>query len=128
MLDVGLAVLVRSAQKNARLRLDEAGEIGRDPDLPGAAFLHALVGAAGAFAGLQCLDARCERDVARVARGPVHDRPPQRPRSLNDGWSSGRRPSGQWYLRSLSLIGRSLMLAMRRRIRPCSSNSQFSLP
>jgi hypothetical protein len=26
------------------------------------------------------------------------------------------------------LIGRSLMLAMRKRIRPCSSNSQFSLP
>ena len=54
--------------------------------------------------------------------------PPQRPRSLKDAWSSGRRPGLQWYLRSLSLIGRSLMLAMRRRIRPCSSNSQFSLP
>ena len=50
------------------------------------------------------------------------------PSSLNDGWSAGRGPSGQWYFRSDSLIGRSLMLAMRKRIRPCSSNSQFSLP
>ena len=50
------------------------------------------------------------------------------PSSLNDGWSAGRGPSGQWYFRSDSLIGRSLMLAMRTRIRPCSSNSQFSLP
>ena len=51
-----------------------------------------------------------------------------RPSSLSPGWSSGRRPSGQWYLRSASAIGRSLMLASRRRIRPSSSNSQFSLP
>ncbi len=52
----------------------------------------------------------------------------QRPRSLNPGWSSGRRPNGQWYFRSGSVMGRSLMDASRRRIRPLSSNSQFSLP
>jgi len=50
------------------------------------------------------------------------------PRSLSDGQSSGRRPSGQWYFRSLSRIGASLMLATRRRIRPRSSNSHISLP
>ena len=38
---------------------------------------------------------------------------------------SGRGPKMR---RSLSRIGRSLMLASRRRIRPSSSNSQFSLP
>ena len=43
-------------------------------------------------------------------------------------WPLGRRPSGQWYLRSASAIGCSLMLAMRRCIRPLASNSQFSLP
>jgi len=32
------------------------------------------------------------------------------------------------YFRSASAIGRSLMLATRRRISPASSNSQFSLP
>ena len=48
-------------------------------------------------------------------------------RSVRDGRRDGG-PSGQRYLRSLSPIGRSLMLAMRRRISPCSSNSQFSLP
>ena len=31
-------------------------------------------------------------------------------------------------LRSLSLIGKSLMLAKRRVMKPCSLNSQFSLP
>ena len=65
-----------------------------------------------------------------VVRSPVGS-PAMRgysPRSLNPGWASGRRPSGQWYLRSDSLMGRSLMLARRSRIRPSSSNSQFSLP
>src|ERR1700719_2785151 len=52
----------------------------------------------------------------------------QRPRSLSPGWSSGRRPSGQKYLRSDSLMGRSLMDANLNRIRPSSLNSQFSLP
>ena len=52
----------------------------------------------------------------------------QNPKLLSPGWSSGRRPSGQWYLRSASAIGCSLMLAMRRCIRPPASNSQFSLP
>ena len=41
----------------------------------------------------------------------------------------GPRPgAGQWNLRSAAAIGRSLIEAMRRRIRPLSSNSQFSLP
>jgi hypothetical protein len=52
----------------------------------------------------------------------------QNPKLLSPGWSSGLRPSGQWYLRSASAIGCSLMLAMRRCIRPLPSNSQFSLP
>jgi hypothetical protein len=52
----------------------------------------------------------------------------QRPRSDRPGWSSGRRPSGQRYSRSLSRIGRSLMHAKRRAMSPRSSNSQFSLP
>ena len=52
----------------------------------------------------------------------------QRPSSVRPGWSSGRRPSGQWNLRSSALMGLSLMLAWRSVIRPFSSNSQFSLP
>ena len=51
-----------------------------------------------------------------------------KPSSERPGWSSGRRPSGQWYFRSFSAIGRSLMLAMRRCMKPCALNSQFSLP
>ncbi len=54
--------------------------------------------------------------------------PRYRPSALRPGWSSGRRPGAQAYLRSLAAIGRSLMLAMRTRMSPCSSNSQFSLP
>ena len=46
----------------------------------------------------------------------------QRPSSERPGWSSGRRPSGQWNLRSASEIGCSLMLASRRSIRPSASN------
>ena len=52
----------------------------------------------------------------------------QRPRSPKPGCSSGRRPSGQWYLRSEAEIGRSLMDANRDVISPSSLNSQFSLP
>src|SRR6185369_4644634 len=52
-----------------------------------------------------------------------------RPRSPRPGWSAGRGPgAGQWNLRSATAIGRSLIEAMRRRIRPLSANSQFSLP
>ena len=36
--------------------------------------------------------------------------------------------AGQWKRRSLSLLAISLMLASRRRIRPCSSNSHCALP
>ncbi len=50
------------------------------------------------------------------------------PRSLRDGWSSGRLSSGQRYLRSTSRSGASFILARWRRIRPRLSNSQFSLP
>ena len=60
----------------------------------------------------------------RVARRRQH----YRPRSDSPGWSSGRRPSGQRNFRSDSWIGRSLMHAKRRAIRPSSANSQFSLP
>src|SRR5471032_1264438 len=46
----------------------------------------------------------------------------------NPGWSSGRRPSGQWNRRSPALIGMSLMEAWRFVIKPSGPNSQFSLP
>lgn len=53
----------------------------------------------------------------------------QRPRSESPGWSEGRGPErSQWYLRSDSLIGRSLIEARRRCISPLGANSQFSLP
>src|SRR3984957_16828582 len=52
----------------------------------------------------------------------------QNPSSLNPGSPSGRRPSGQRYFRSLSSMARSLMLAYLNRIKPFSSNSQFSFP
>ena len=51
-----------------------------------------------------------------------------RPSSLRPGCSSGRRPSGQWNRRCSGVIGRSLMLAKRRVMKPCALNSQFSLP
>ncbi len=55
--------------------------------------------------------------------------PPQsQPEAAQSRMVVGPRPSGQWYLRSASAIGCSLMLAMRRCIRPLASNSQFSLP
>jgi hypothetical protein len=50
-----------------------------------------------------------------------------RPSSMSDGWPSGRLPSGQWNFRSLVVIVGSLMEEKRRRIRPSSLNSQFSL-
>lgn len=52
----------------------------------------------------------------------------QNPKPLRPGWSSGRRPSGQWKARSDSAIGMSLMQAWRTRISPSSPKSQFSLP
>ena len=52
----------------------------------------------------------------------------QKPNSSREACGVGRGPSGQRNRRSLASIGASLMLAMRRRIRPSSSNSQFSLP
>ena len=50
------------------------------------------------------------------------------PSSMSEGCSAGRIPKGQWYRRSPVRMGRSLILAMRKHIRPCGSNSQFSLP
>ena len=52
----------------------------------------------------------------------------QRPNSVSPGKSSGRGPSPQVNRRSSGWIDTSLMLASRRRIRPVSENSQFSLP
>jgi len=52
----------------------------------------------------------------------------QSPNWLRPGWSSGRRPNVHRNLRSLSTIGRSLMLAWRAAMKPHASNSQFSLP
>lgn len=51
-----------------------------------------------------------------------------KPNSVNPRWLYGRRPNGHRYLRSSSLIGKSLMEAYRLTIRPRRSNSQFSLP
>ncbi len=51
-----------------------------------------------------------------------------RPKSVNPGCSSGRRPRGQWNFRSTSVILSSLMLACLVCISPSESNSQFSLP
>jgi enoyl-CoA hydratase/carnithine racemase len=42
--------------------------------------------------------------------------------------ASGRRPGGQSFLSSLSLMGASLMPAMRSGMARCSSTSRFSLP
>ena len=50
------------------------------------------------------------------------------PSSLSPACSSGRRPSGQWNSRSAAAMGRSLMLAKRRVMKPAWLNSQFSLP
>jgi len=41
-----------------------------------------------------------------------------RPRSLKPAWLSGRRPSAQWYLRSASKMGRSLIDAYLDTISP----------
>ena len=67
-------------------------------------------------------DHRTDIEVESAAPGT------QSPRSLSEGCSSGRRPSGQWNKRSAALIGISLMLAWRSDISPSSANSQFSLP
>ncbi|HBP5737584.1 TPA: hypothetical protein L6B58_28725 [Pseudomonas aeruginosa] len=50
------------------------------------------------------------RGRQRGVRAPLPARV-QRPSSPSDGWSSGRRPSGQRNSRWSSRIGRSLMLA-----------------
>ena len=65
---------------------------------------------------------------AEVGLAAALETPRQSPSSDSPGWSSGRRPSGHRYFRSGAWIGRSLMLAMRRCIRPFAANSQFSLP
>ena len=58
----------------------------------------------------------------RTTPGPY----PGRQRSGIEAASPDGR--GPWMRRSPSAIATSLMDASRRRIRPCSSNSQFSLP
>ena len=68
--------------------------------------------------------------------GPLHYRlaeeletiPPYNPNSPNPACPSGRGPNSERYFLSASSIGRSLMLARRRCIKPLGLNSQFSLP
>jgi hypothetical protein len=66
-------------------------------------------------AGWQRVDgiAAC-REASRKVKGRDRSRKGDRP-------GGGQAASGR-------LDRQSLMLAMRRRIKPCSSNSQFSLP
>ena len=49
VLDVGLAIGVDGGKKDARLRLDDAREVGRDAGLPRAAFFHACIAMARPF-------------------------------------------------------------------------------
>jgi hypothetical protein len=71
--------------------------------------------------------APADRSPRQIA--PPEPQPPlHNPSSVNPGKSSGRGPSPQVNRRSSGRIGTSLMLASRRRIRPVSENSQFSLP
>ena len=67
--------------------------------------------------------ALCTASAQRAGAVQVRDR--QRRGSSTPRSCSGRGPKIR---RSASAIATSLMLASRRRIRPCSSNSQFSLP
>lgn len=60
---------------------------------------------------------------SRVPCGSAHS-----PSSVRPGKSCGRGPSPQVNRRSSGRMSTSLMLASRRRIRPVSENSQFSLP
>ena len=73
------------------------------------------------------------RSLLRVKTGPAERdgagrAGSYRPKSESPRCASGRRPNGQVNLRSAAAMGCSLMLAMRRRMRPSASNSQFSLP
>ena len=51
-----------------------------------------------------------------------------KPSALSPGNWSGRLPCGQRNFRSFAVMAKSLMLAWRARMRPSSSNSQFSFP
>jgi hypothetical protein len=69
-----------------------------------------------------------EGDIAEINGGLVHDqrmRGKDRPR-MDDRPGAGQAASG--ICGPVRRSGKSLMLAMRRRIRPLASNSQFSLP
>jgi hypothetical protein len=60
---------------------------------------------------------------------PVARKPNPLEAEIAQGWMivwTGAQ--GQWHLRSFAAIGRSLMLAIRRCIRPSTLNSQVSLP
>ena len=59
---------------------------------------------------------------------PIGPDSPYNPNSPNPACPSGLGPKSQLYFLSASVIGRSLMLARRRCIRPLGLNSQFSLP
>lgn len=71
-------------------------------------------------------------DRPRFSRSrPIPADPPaaHMPRSVRPGSSAGRGPGAvQVKRRSANAIATSLMLASRRRINPCSSNSHCSLP
>src|SRR5450830_583775 len=69
------------------------------------------------------------RDQRRALRNGLAAAGHYKPSSVRPGWSAGRAAwLSQWNKRSLCWIGKSLIDAWRTRIRPCSSNSQFSLP
>ena len=68
------------------------------------------------------------RPSRRHRAGRAAPAPGYRSSSVNPGCPSGRGPSGQRNSRSVSAIGRSLMLASRRRISPRASNAHCSLP
>ena len=55
VLDIGLPFTIYGRKKNARLRLDEACEVGIDAGLPAAPFLDTCIAAAGPLAGLPAL-------------------------------------------------------------------------
>ena len=130
MLDIGLAVGRRRCQQEARLRGDELGQIRRD-----LACASRAPPACDSSRASPSAPERPSRKARRRHRLRRFARPWRnsvgccyRPSPVRPGWSSGRRPSGQRNLRSASAMRTSLMLASRRCISPCGSNSHCSLP
>jgi hypothetical protein len=71
MLDIWLTVRVRGGQESARLCLDEGGEIGRDADLPGAAFFRSSIQITWADERHELAHAKC--DILPTIGGQVDD-------------------------------------------------------